>query len=180
MRKSLLKIRRAMSAAEAEAKSKAIFENLKKQAAYQSARAVLVYADFDGEVQTGRIIADLEQRGVNVYLPLILSDTEFVPCRMTKNVQKNRYGIDEPVPCETAPKASGKIDLAICPGVGFDRLGNRLGYGKGYYDRYLSGETCYKIGLAYEAQIVAALEDGPDDVAMNCVITEKAVYGACG
>ena len=154
--------------------------NLKGLKEYETAESVLVYSAFDNEAATQVIISDLEHRNVRIYLPVIISDTEFVPCRMTGQLMKNRYGIHEPIPMETAVKGSGKIDLAICPGVGFDRDGHRLGYGKGYYDRYLSGEDIVKIGLAYEVQMEKEIPSDPQDVLMDVVVTEKAVYRTCG
>ncbi len=180
LRKTLLEKRRALSPAETAEKSQAIFENLKDLEEYRTAESVLVYSAFDGETATQVIISDLEHRNVRIYLPVIISDIEFVPCRMVGQLMKNRYGIHEPIPMETAVKGSGKIDLAICPGVGFDRDGHRLGYGKGYYDRYLNGEDIVKIGLAYELQVMEAIPFDEQDVLMDVVVTEKAVYRSCG
>ncbi|MEX1307521.1 MAG: 5-formyltetrahydrofolate cyclo-ligase [Eubacteriales bacterium] len=179
LRKELLKKRRAMSEREIADKSQAIFERLRDLPEYKRAGAVLAYSAFDNEVQTDGIIEDLKARKAWIYLPVITSETEFMPCKMTQDMQKNRYGIEEPMPIETAPKGSGKIDLVICPGVGFDFSGYRLGYGKGYYDRFLSGEKLFKIGLAFEAQMVKMLAAEETDIPMDCVITEKAVYRAC-
>ena len=169
-----------MSQDEIGVKSSAIFTLIASMPEYQSAKGVLVYASFDNEVETGALIEELKKREVKIYLPVIISDTEFVPGLITEETQKNRYGINEPMPIETAQKGSGKIDLAICPGVGFDRAGNRLGYGKGYYDRYLAGENIFKIGLAYELQLVEKLPSSKEDVLMDAVVTEKAVYRTCG
>jgi len=179
LRKELLNRRRALNQKERAEKSQAIFKRLQTMAAYKTTKCVLVYASMADEVQTKSIIEDLNARGVDIYLPLILSDTEFIPCKMTDETQKNRYGIDEPVPCETAQKGSGKIDLAICPGVGFDTNGNRIGFGKGYYDRYLHGEKLTKIGLAFETQMTDEIVMTKTDVPMDFVVTEKAVFERC-
>ena len=81
-----------------------------------------------------------------------------------------------------------QMDLILVPGVGFDRQGNRLGFGRGYYDRLLrplreeplSAETkkTLLIGLAFECQLVDQLPIDPHDVAMDAIVTERAVYGS--
>jgi len=83
------------------------------------------------------------------------------------------YGILEPRKIiEVMPK---KIDLAIVPGVGFDEKGNRLGHGKGYYDKLLQKTNAKKIGLAFECQIVDQIPTFDNDVSMDMLITEKRV-----
>ena len=93
------------------------------------------------------------------------------------------YGIKEPKPESTTvymPKEEDMI-LVVLPGAVFDRDGNRIGYGGGYYDKYLcwleskvSPERIYKVALAYECQMVdvAVIENEPHDIKVDCVITE--------
>ena len=83
-------------------------------------------------------------------------------------------GIDTPVSGETLPPE--KLDLVLVPGVAFDQSGNRLGFGKGYFDRFLAKCLCPAVGLAYELQLVDAIEARPHDVPMNRIVTERAVY----
>ena len=68
---------------------------------------------------------------------------------------------------------TGNIDLIIVPGVIFDREKNRLGYGKGYYDRYLSNKDIYKIGICFSDQVIDLLPSESHDIKMNIIITEK-------
>lgn len=75
------------------------------------------------------------------------------------------------------PDSQKTADLYIVPGLAFDRQGNRLGRGKGYYDRLLSGVTAPKIGLAFDVQLVAEVPHTLYDVPMDLVVTERGVYG---
>ena len=70
----------------------------------------------------------------------------------------------------------GEMDLVLAPGVAFDREGNRLGYGKGYFDRLLKDCACPKVGLAYEMQMVDHVPEHQGDVPMDKVVTETAIY----
>ena len=91
---------------------------------------------------------------------------------------KNRWGILEPkLPMEFIPPMM--LDMVLVPLLGFDMKGNRIGYGKGYYDRFLSlvRPTCLKIGVGYECQkVVDGLPIEAHDTPLDFVITEKAVY----
>lgn len=70
-----------------------------------------------------------------------------------------------------------KIDLFIIPGVAFDKNGNRLGRGRGFYDKLLAGKNTVKIGLAFEKQIVDTVPRTDHDIQMDFVVTERGVYG---
>jgi 5-formyltetrahydrofolate cyclo-ligase len=88
-------------------------------------------------------------------------------------LKKGYFGIDEPV---TTELADDKEALIIVPGVAFDERGFRVGYGKGYYDRFLNKHSDYtKIALAYEMQILTEIPNDEYDVAMNRIITEERI-----
>ena len=83
------------------------------------------------------------------------------------------YGILEPV--KIIEKSPNKIDLIIVPGIGFDKRGNRLGHGKGYYDKLLRKLKTIKIGLAFELQIVDQIPTDENDVPVDLIITEERI-----
>ena len=68
------------------------------------------------------------------------------------------------------------IDLIIVPGVSFDNFFNRLGFGMGYYDKYLSKSNIYKIGLCFSEQMVSSLPTQKHDIKMDMIITENKIY----
>lgn len=86
---------------------------------------------------------------------------------------RGNFGIPEPAgPIKTTPLP----DIALVPGVAFDISGSRIGYGKGYYDRFLSAHAlrnCFRLGVCFESQIVKKISPSRGDVRMNAVITER-------
>ncbi len=176
VRDKLLALRNAMTPEEVNAGSEKIFKKLKAQEKFRRAKGVLVYSSFRNEVKTDRIIALMEDLGKVIYLPVVMGDGCLVACKNSDITQRNTYGISEPVPVETDLLDNEKIDLAVCPGVGFDRSLNRIGFGKGYYDRFLSKAAVYKIGLCYDFQMVDSVYPDPHDVPMDMVISEKRIY----
>lgn len=176
LRRQLVEARNDMTAAEAKEKSERIFKRLKKTRRFRKALGVLLYSSYGNEVNTDHIIAALEQKGVDVFLPVIMGKSEFVARRNSSNTQRNAYGILEPITAEKDFDETETIDTVVCPGVGFDRTLNRLGFGEGYYDRYLSQPDVYKIGLCYDFQMVSTVFPEDHDVPMDMVVTEKRIY----
>ena len=92
------------------------------------------------------------------------------------------FEILEPLPVlrqlESRRVSPGEVDVAIVPGVAFDRQGNRLGHGAGYYDRLLAElpSSAYLISVAYECQMLEAIPHEPHDIGMDQVVTESDVY----
>lgn len=177
LRERLSKLRDSLSKEELDEKSLLIFDRLKDIEAYKNAKGVLIYSSFKNEVKTKEIIKDLEAKGKSVFLPVIKDNNSFIACRKSDLTKNNKYGISEPYPIETADLKSGKIDLIICPGVGFDYKLNRIGHGKGYYDRFLmDSENIIKIGLAYKIQMADNVYPDNHDVPMDIVVTEEKTY----
>ena len=95
---------------------------------------------------------------------------------ITTNRTKYRsasFQIQEPLSDEVY---QGPIDLAIVPGVAFTKGGDRLGYGGGYYDKFLKEHNCQKMGICFESQIVEEIPTEKNDIRMDTVITEAQVY----
>lgn len=94
---------------------------------------------------------------------------------LTSGVEEGYQGIREPL--EGIPVPVSEIDLVIVPGLAFDEQGNRLGRGRGFYDRFLSHPDFrgLKCALAFEEQIVAAIPVAPDDVPVDMVVTDVRV-----
>ena len=150
-------------------------------AAFQSARVVMAYVHARSEVRTETLIRELLAGDKTVAVPYCAGD-DLVPWRLDcwGELAVGAFGILEPRPelREQSGRAvdPGKIDLVCVPGLGFDRAGNRLGSGRGYYDRLLPRlrRDAIKVGLAYECQIVPQVATEPHDVPMDVVITEAS------
>ena len=145
---------------------------------FYSAKAVLLYAAKGSEVHTDGMIQSALSLGKKVALPLAKKETrslEIYWISANSKLALGSYGILEPPALPENMAMPGEIDLVVVPGVSFDRRGHRIGYGMGYYDSFLSGMKCPKIGLAYEMQIVPHVPNEPHDVAVDRILTEKGI-----
>lgn len=135
------------------------------------------------EIDTNLIFEHLRRRHARIKLVVPIVDPVLGRLRhayVHENVEMelNRWGIPEPkCPVDFVPPMM--LDMVLVPLLAFDSTGNRLGYGKGYYDQFLSmvRPNCPKIGLAFEFQKVdSALPAEPHDIPLDYIITEKNVY----
>jgi len=148
--------------------SEKIIKKLIETTEFRTAGSVLLYMPINNEVDT----RDLFQTKKFIALPVI-KDNNIIISRAGTEFKKGMYNVLEPeVTEEVKPD---KIDLAIVPGLAFDRKGNRIGYGKGYYDRLLEKIRTPKIALAYSYQMVEKIPAEPHDIQVNIIITEKEV-----
>ena len=151
--------------------STAIAQTLLVHPKVQAADTILLYASLPDEVDTTFLIEKLIELGKSILLPVVVNDHEMQICRYnhTTKTKISSYGIMEP---QDIPFGDyDKIDLAIIPGMAFDRSGNRLGRGKGYYDRFLSQvPALYKIGICFPFQIVDQVPTNENDVRMDEIV----------
>jgi len=139
---------------------------------------VMVYASKEPEVSTCDLIDALIHRGTSVVVPII--ERETCSLRLSYLTEpavlvESTFHVPEPVGNEIPARAT---DLAavVVPMVGFDRSGNRLGYGAGYYDRFLAGIHAVRvIGLAFSCQEVPCIPACADDIGVDIVVTEHGV-----
>ena len=152
--------------------SDVIIEKLKKNPHLTSAQTILLYSALPDEVQTQRLMDELVCQGKTILLPKVINDTDMELRHYTnaKDLSHGAYGIKEPSGELFTEYAA--IDVAIIPGMAFDREGHRLGRGKGYYDRFLSQLTSktYKIGVCFPWQQIDNVPTDANDIAMDDVI----------
>lgn len=158
-----------------------IFERAHKIRAFQLAKRVHVYRDIRGEVATMPFIEYAWATGKDVYVPVVVSDAmRHVRVTHATRWTSGGFGIDEPVPDEHGDMLRDdgftEADVIIVPLAAFDTACNRVGYGRGFYDRFLSATDAVSIGLAYECQKVAKVPADIHDVPLRCVVTERQVY----
>lgn len=184
LRKTVLARRDTLTAVERDEKSKLIIANLTTLPLIQQASDFLVYVDFRSEVRTVSFITQCLQINKNVSVPLTgVTEKTLQAIKITdvvNDLKPGYCGIPEPIPGirQTAVTDPSGIDVVIVPGSVFDRQGGRLGYGGGYYDRFLalSAPQAKRIGLAFELQVVDAIQLQPHDQKMDWLITEKKIY----
>lgn len=147
---------------------------LKAQAIWKTASCVLLFAPLPDEPDLWPLLAEAITAGKTMALPAFVPGTNTYTVRQiidpTRDLTAGKFGIHEPSPtCPELPL--NRLDLALVPGVAFDRRGGRLGRGKGFYDRLLSAVNGRKCGVAFDEQIVDAVPVGPMDVRLNCILT---------
>jgi len=147
---------------------------------YRLAATVMVYVDFRNEVQTASILENALQQGKRLVLPITdVPNKKLIPAQVLQlpdDLTPGTWGILEPKP-QCTPVNPGEIDLIIVPGVAFDTAGNRLGYGGGFYDRFLPSirfDTTL-VSLAFELQVKANVYPTEHDVRIHLLITEERV-----
>lgn len=145
---------------------------------YLRADTVALYAPAHKETDTGLILAEAFRAGKRVLYPAVCGhEMVFRPVNDVAELQAGAFGILEP--CPTSPDHhADEADLVVVPGVAFDLSGHRLGYGKGFYDRFLnnSGRSAHLVGLCHDFQIVAGeLPRDSHDIPMELVVSDKRV-----
>lgn len=173
IRKQMLDKRLELSKMEVGQKSSLIWKKVLDLEAIKNADIVCCYVAIKNEVETGKIIDGLISMGKRVFLPKFDSRVEYVFGEFSgwDNLEEGPAGIPQPTSGEYIKP--GEINVAIVPGIAFDRKRVRLGYGKGVYDKLLSDSKAIKIGLAYDFQITDDLPKEAHDLAMDMVITES-------
>ena len=170
LRKHLLEKRDATSAELRGIASEKIHENLKRNSSFINAQNIACYFPIGSEINTYDIMLDILKQGKNLLLPRIIDDDiQFYIVSNLEKLEKGSFEIMEPKDsCDRAKK----IDCVLIPTVGVSKSGVRLGYGKGYYDRFLSLIDAVKISLTYSKQIVKSIPNESHDVKIDWIVTE--------
>ena len=164
-RKSLIK-------QDIESKSRAICTAFTALEAFNNAKYVSVYMSAFNEVDTEHIINECIRQKKEIAVPVIEGDDIYL-CKYSPNFVSGAFKIREP---EEKIKVDAKdIDIFAVPALAYDKNGGRVGFGKGYYDKLLSGTKGVKIGLLYEFQLVEDLPKEKHDILMDFLITEEQV-----
>lgn len=178
IRKQVLAARRGLGREEVIRSSRIILEKAEKYLDLAQMDLYL-YASCQNEVDTMQLIKDCLSRKQKIALPRVCEDgihMKFYYITSLNDLTAGYKGIPEPgLYCE--PAAENRQKIILVPGVAFDKKGNRIGYGKGFYDRYLKEhEFIKKMGIAFEMQVLEEIPGEPDDVQMDMVITEQTEY----
>jgi 5-formyltetrahydrofolate cyclo-ligase len=177
LREYFLANRKSLTADEYRSKSDAVKTHLIRLKQVQNARSIHCYASVASqrEVDTWPIISWILNESKMLVMPVVSGEAGEMIHRQVLNqnlLTENRWGIKEPE--EGRSIAPSVPDVVIVPMVAADRTCNRLGYGKGYYDRFLAKTDAYKIGLAFSNCIALdGLPVEPEDVKLDIIITEK-------
>jgi 5-formyltetrahydrofolate cyclo-ligase len=173
-------MRNRLDSASALARSAAIFAAVKKLLLYEQSNTLMIYLSYGSEVITDFIVKSAIEEGKNVIVPAIKNpgDLRMQAVRIIRLEDANRlvYGIRQPEVNSDDVVSKDSIDLVLIPGLAFDLSGYRLGYGKGYYDRWLKDISLSKtVGLAYDFQITDKLPIGKLDLPIGAIVTEQRI-----
>lgn len=159
------------SAEQLKEQSEAVIARLQANPAFVAAQTIMMYYSLDDEVCTHELIDKLVAQGKTVLLPVVTSaeEMELRRYRSADDLQGGFFHIMEPV---GEPFTDYEhIDVAVVPGMSFDTRGNRLGRGKGYYDRFLSRHPhIYKIGVCFDFQKMPGIPTEENDIKMDVII----------
>lgn len=157
--------------------SKDITQHLFQLKEYQEATQLLLYIDYNREVSTKDIFLSGIQEGKQIYCPKITgNEMKFYKVEQLDQLERGYQGILEPIGLVGWCYRKTEKPIAIVPGVAFDYDNNRLGYGKGFYDRFLSENQQVKtIGLAHHIQILNQIPVDNYDKPVDILITEKGI-----
>ena len=179
LRKKYLEARRALSPQDAADRSAAVIERLESLAAFKRARAVLSYVSSkDNEVDTHSLIGRMLNKGRTVLVPIAQPDRamEWSKLETLDELAPGRFGILEPRMESRRLMAPPPDSIVIVPGVAFTTDGHRIGYGGGYFDRFLASYKGTSIGVAFDLQIMEPIEMLTHDIPVDLVVTESHVY----
>ncbi len=177
IRENLLSRLARQKETERSKKSQEISRLLFSSPEFIRARTVMFYVARRDEVDTYPMIREALKLGKRVTVPVVKRETkEMFPSLLTdsdKELEKGPYGVYQPARAHRRPVSLREIDMVVVPGVAFDRQNNRLGRGKGYYDRFLKSlpESVFSVGLAFAFQVRASLPTRPHDVSLHKILS---------
>ncbi|MBD5370180.1 MAG: 5-formyltetrahydrofolate cyclo-ligase [Bacteroides sp.] len=169
IRRKIRAMRQMLSEAERMSAAEEVFARLEQTAAFLMADKVLMYHSLPDELSTHSFLRKWGARK-HFYLPRVNGvNLDILPYNESR-LELGSFHIEEPTGEDTVDPQ--EIELVVVPAVAYDRRGNRLGRGKGFYDRLLGDVKATKIGVGYEFQLMDELPAEPHDVPMDMVITQ--------
>lgn len=174
LRQKIREKKRAMTAAQIESASKILGQMFLASAQYQKAKTIYGYLPYNQEVRTEPILEQALRDGKRVAVPKVFGDEmRFIYLDDLSQVEKGYCGIPEPV--ADGPEADDKTALVLMPGLAFDKQGHRIGYGGGYYDKFLANEPDHPtVALCYDFQMVDFLDTEEFDIPVDQVFWASA------
>ena len=173
-REQVFRLREQMEEEQLHKYSEMIKENIFSMRVYQERRPLFIYVDFNREVATHSLIESALSQGREVAVPKIRNRSMvFIRIESLHQLGKGYFGIMEP---RGGQEVEDEDALMIIPGVAFDRKLHRIGYGGGYYDRYLAAHPrIQKLALGFDFQVFPEIPSEETDICMDYLVTEKEI-----
>ena len=181
LRKRVLAVRMGLDRGRAKVSGQAILDRVLGLEAYRRAKLVHTYVSSkENEVDTRALIGTCLAQGKRVAVPVVMPGTKTLAHALIDGLDQlvvGPWGLAQPDPAAAVwLHAEARIDLVVVPGLAFDRRGHRIGWGGGYYDRFLAQVQAVKIGLCYDALVLDCIPGAPHDVPVDLVVAETAIY----
>jgi 5-formyltetrahydrofolate cyclo-ligase len=177
IRTKALKFRNSLSQSDRVLRDARIIANLESLECFQNTLHILFFWSVEGETDTHALIdKTIEEK--KLYLPVTRgkSHMQAIPIHKPLRLKMGHEGIPEPMEQEPNSFFDHQVELVVVPGVAFDPKGNRLGMGKGYYDRYLASvPQVIRVALAYEEQVLDHVPKESYDVPMDWIVTDRRI-----
>lgn len=170
LRKAMLDARSSLSSSMRSMLSNMIQYRVLTLDEFNGAKIVGAYYPINSEVDTRMIMLHAINNKILALPKVIGNDMIFVKVNDLDNLVRGRYRIMEP-----RDDNEVKPDILLIPAVAYSKDGYRIGYGKGYYDRYLANNDCYSIGLAYDFQVFNSIPHDENDMKVKMIITDKRI-----
>jgi 5-formyltetrahydrofolate cyclo-ligase len=176
LREKLKALRSQFDPSLAETASLGVWNVLQHCAEYKKATGIGAFASLPGEINTYPLLEGVLKSEKKLYLPRVAKEKdhfEFYPVSDLKSLVPGLFGIREPT--GPHPASWEELDLVLVPGLAFDHQGNRLGFGKGYYDRALPHlrKNALSVGLAFSFQILEKVPVESNDIPMKALLSER-------
>lgn len=150
-----------------------IVRHIRQWPVFREAKTIMAYSPIDSEVDIWPLVRFAQKSDKTVLLPVVQGkNIVAVPVTNRSFYRVGKFGIREPI---GDPHPPGDIDLVLVPGLAFDEYGYRLGYGGGYYDRFLPGLGAVFCGIAYQLQIIPAIPHDKMDIPMHWIAMERGL-----
>lgn len=178
LRKQVLKQRQQINPKTWQEKSDRIYKKVRQLNEYQKAEVVHLYVSMNekNEVATGQLIDDILNSGKQLVVPVTNFDEGTLTHSLLTNIdilKENDWGVKEPTTINEFDIS--KLDIILIPMVAADRNRNRLGYGKGFYDRFLQESSAFKAGMIFHEFLFEEIPTEPFDVKLDAIITDREV-----
>lgn len=174
LKEDITEKRNSLTKQEILEKSNKIAENLFNLGQYKKAKTVMFFVSFSSEVNTHGMIREALKRKTVIIPKVIGHEIEPSVIIDFDNLIPGKFGILEPI--EAMKIAYKNIDLVLVPGIVFDKEGHRIGYGFGFYDKFLAkAPKAVRIGLAFDFQVVDRIPREEHDVPVDLIVTEERV-----
>ena len=172
LRAEMKRCKAALTPEQKQAQCSALWPHIESLSVFNEAQHILLYHSLPDEISTHQVIDHWVSMGKTIYLPVVVGDDLVVRRYTREAMQQGEFNIMEPTGNDVDTTC---LQLIIVPGVAFDSKGNRLGRGKGYYDRLLSRTQATCVGVCYDCQLVDAIPAEPHDRVMHYVVTPGGV-----